>query len=166
MLTKTQILSHYSAHKSNVLAALCGRAGHLIKTPFKKKRGNHNHLLRVTQGFLKAHMAICYSMHHCGDSWGSPGGWLAGLEGGTSWLKWSRSSVRAAGWHCPSWHSALGACCGSHTQPTVWGKTMALQLKMSWPPPPNVSDLRCPLYIHATPSSSAHPWYCHAHGIK
>lgn len=48
-----------------------------------------------------------------------------------------------------------------HWAPAVWvthspqpgGKQWCWSLKKSWPPPPNVSDLSCPLRIHATPSA-------------
>lgn len=81
MFMNTQILSHYSANKSSDVGALCGRAGHLIKTALKKKE----QIVISSWGSLrvscKAHMVIWKSMCHFGDSSGSLGGQLAGLAG-------------------------------------------------------------------------------------
>lgn len=135
MFTKTQILSHYSANKSSDAAALCGRAGHLIKTVPKKKK----QIVIISWGSLrvscKAHMAISWSMCHFGGILGSTGGDWQVWEG---WM--ADSSGQGPVWHCPPLHSAPGTCCGTDTQPQPGGKQWHCSLKKSFTTTPSASD--------------------------
>lgn len=166
MIMKTQILSHYSANKSSDIAALCGRAGHLIKTALKKKKkANCNQLLRVTQGFLQ----------------GTYGYLLIHVPLWRQFRKPRRATGRS-GRDGPADSSGRGPVWGQqgdtalldtqHWAPAVWvthspqprEKQWYSSLQKSWPPTPNVSDSSCHLHIHATPCVD--PWYWRAHGIK
>lgn len=152
MFMNTQILSHYSANKSSDVGALCGRAGHLIKTALKKKE----QIVISSWGSLrvscKAHMVIWKSMCHFGDSSGSLGGQLAGLAG----MDQVTPGVEV---QCEGSRVTLPSLDTQHWAAAVWvthspqpgGKQWHCRFKKSWPPPPNVSDSSCPLYTHATP---------------